>query len=144
MGSLGYSWEGELQGFREAKRPRFLEKEGLAFFLEPIKPEDVLYLFGAGHVSTFIAPLAKMVGFRVIVIDDREEFANQERFPNADEILVLPFEESFDRISISKTSYVSIITRGHIHDKAVLAAALSREPAYIGMIGSRRKRLDPS
>ncbi|MCK7504555.1 MAG: XdhC family protein [Desulfobacterales bacterium] len=59
-------------------------------FVEPVEPEAVLLLFGAGHISTFVAPLARMVGFRVCVIDDREEFANPERFPTADRLLVCP------------------------------------------------------
>ena len=99
-----------------------------------------MYLFGAGHICTFVAPLAKMVGFRVAVIDDREEFANRERFPNADEIIVCPFADAFDRIAISANAYVAIVTRGHLHDRDVLNAALQTDAGYIGMIGSRRKR----
>jgi xanthine dehydrogenase accessory factor len=111
-------------------------------FIEPIEREAVLYLFGAGHVSTFVAPLAKMVGFRVCVIDDRDEFANRERFPAVDEILVCRFVDAFQRIAITHSAYVAIITRGHIHDHDVLRAALQTQPrpAYIGMIASLRKR----
>jgi xanthine dehydrogenase accessory factor len=109
-------------------------------FIEPIEAEAVLYLFGAGHISTFVAPLAQQVGFRVCVIDDRDEFANAERFPAADEILVCPFTEAFRRIRITPSAFVAIITRGHIHDRDALQAALQTRPAYIGMIGSRRKR----
>ena len=108
-------------------------------FAEPVQPDNVLYLFGAGHISTWLAPLAKMSGFRVVVIDDREEFCNAERFPQADELLVAPFTEVFDRIIISRSSYLAILTRGHIFDHTVLRAALRYSPAYIGMIGSRRK-----
>jgi len=74
------------------------------------------------------------------VIDDREEFANPERFPSADEIIVGPFLEAFDRISISSNAYIAIVTRGHLHDRDVLKAALQTDAIYIGMIGSRRKR----
>ncbi len=109
-------------------------------FVETVEPEAVLYLFGAGHISTFLAPLARMTGFRVCVIDDRHEFANPERFPAADEILTCSFSEAFDRIRIVPTAFVAIITRGHIHDRDVLRMTLNTEPAYIGMIGSRRKR----
>ncbi len=108
-------------------------------FVEPVAPDNVLYLFGAGHISTCLAPLAKMIGFTVVVIDDREEFCNRERFPQADEVIVAPFTEIFDRIVISPTSYLAILTRGHIFDHTVLQAALRHSPAYIGMIGSRRK-----
>ncbi|MBU2578258.1 XdhC family protein, partial [Patescibacteria group bacterium] len=97
-------------------------------------------IFGAGHISTFLSPLAKRVGFSVVVIDDRGEFANTERFPDADEIMVEPLSQSFDRIAVTPSSYIAIITRGHIHDHAVLKEALKQKPAYIGMIGSKRKR----
>jgi xanthine dehydrogenase accessory factor len=113
---------------------------GVHLFVEPVRAQDVLLLFGAGHISTFVAPLAAMVGFRVVVVDDREEFANRGRFPHADEILVAPVAEAFARLSVTASSYIAIITRGHAHDHAALRAALGREAAYIGMIGSQRKR----
>lgn len=109
-------------------------------FIEPVKPDSVLYLFGAGHVSTFVAPLASMADFRVVVIDDREEFANPDRFPQADSILVCPIPSAFEKIDVNPAAYIAIITRGHQYDHEVLAAALKTQPAYIGMIGSLRKR----
>ena len=115
--------------------------EGKKFvFVEPIIPDAVLYLFGAGHVSTFVAPLAHLVGFKVCVIDDREEFANAKRFNVADEIMVCSFSEAFERLTLHASSYVTIVTRGHLYDRDVLRSALKEETAYIGMIGSRRKR----
>ncbi|UCF91579.1 MAG: XdhC family protein [Desulfobacterales bacterium] len=144
MGDIPPLEASDLQQWIQARKPLLRElhpgTEGLLLFVEPIEPDAVLYLFGAGHVSTFIAPLAKMVGFRVCVIDDRPEFANAERFPNADEFIVCPFADAFQRIAVTAASYVSIITRGHIHDREVLRAALQANPAYIGMIGSQRKR----
>jgi len=113
---------------------------GVSIFVEPVRAADVLYIFGAGHISTFLSPLAKRVGFGVVVIDDRADFANQKRFPDADEIRVMPLSQPFDRIVVTPTSYIAIITRGHIHDHAVLKEALKKKPAYIGMVGSRRKR----
>jgi len=132
----------QLDAMLESRKPQLWESEtaGRAVFLESIEPDHVLYLFGAGHICTFLAPLAKLVGFRVAVIDDREEFANPERFPNADEIIVGPFVDAFDRISISANAYIAIVTRGHLHDRDVLKAALQTDAIYIGMIGSRRKR----
>jgi xanthine dehydrogenase accessory factor len=131
-----------LAKFLEIKTPKLteIEKGKESVFVEPIRPYDILYLFGAGHVSTFVASLAAMVGFRVIVIDDRKEFANKERFNKADEIIVLPFSDVFEKIHISSSSYIAIITRGHIHDLNVLREVLKRSNGYIGMIGSRRKR----
>ena len=132
----------KLAKFLEIKAPKLteIEKGKESVFVEPIRPYDILYLFGAGHVSTFVASLAKMVGFRVIVMDDRKEFANKERFKEADEIIVLPFSEVFEKINISSSSYIAIITRGHIHDLNVLREALKRSGGYIGMIGSKQKR----
>jgi xanthine dehydrogenase accessory factor len=131
-----------LEKFLEIKAPKLteIEKGKESIFVEPLMPYDILYLFGAGHVSTFVASLAKMVGFRVVVIDDRKEFANKERFKEADEIIVLPFSDVFEKINISSSSYITIITRGHIHDLNVLREALKRSGGYIGMIGSKRKR----
>jgi xanthine dehydrogenase accessory factor len=126
------------------RRPRLTAGDESAgaprFFIEPLEPESVLYLFGAGHVSTCVAPLARMAGFKVAVIDDRAEFASAERFPSADELLVCPIEEAFRRIQVSPAAYIVIVTRGHLHDRQALQAALGTRPAYIGMIGSRRKR----
>jgi xanthine dehydrogenase accessory factor len=126
------------------RRPRLASLEEAAaapfFFIEPLAPEPVVYIFGAGHVSTALAPLARMAGFQVAVIDDREEFANNARFPAADLILVCSIEEAFARIRVRPSSFIVIVTRGHLHDRQVLKAALATEPAYIGMIGSRHKR----
>ena len=131
-----------LAKFLEIKTPKFMEieKGKESVFVEPIRPYDILYLFGAGHVSTFVALLASLVGFRVIVIDDLKVFANKERFKEAGEIIVLPFSEVFEKINISSSSYIAVITRGHIHDLNVLREALKRSGGYIGMIGSRGKR----
>jgi xanthine dehydrogenase accessory factor len=109
-------------------------------FLEPVEADAVLLLFGAGHISTFVAPLAGMVGFRVCVVDDREEFANPRRFPTADQLLVCSAAEAFQRIVVTPATHIAIVTRGHAYDRDVLRAALATRPAYLGMIGSRRKR----
>jgi xanthine dehydrogenase accessory factor len=109
-------------------------------YVEPVGDEAVLMLFGAGHISTFVAPLAARVGFSVCVIDDRDEFANPQRFPTADRLMVCPVAEAFERIAVTPATYIVIVTRGHVHDRDVLRAALNSRPAYLGMIGSRRKR----
>ncbi len=125
-----------------ASAPLLLAAEGdrPPLFIETIKSYDTIFLFGAGHISTFVAPLARMVGFKVIVFDDRREFANPERFPEADDIVVCPLTSAFDKATPTPSSYMVIITRGHIHDLGVLRQALNLNHAYIGMIGSRRKR----
>jgi xanthine dehydrogenase accessory factor len=109
-------------------------------YVEPLEPEAELLLFGAGHISRVVAPLARTVGFRVCVIDDRGEFASRERFPTADRLLVCPVAEAFEHTAVTAATHIAIVTRGHAHDRDALQAALRTRPAYLGMIGSRRKR----
>jgi xanthine dehydrogenase accessory factor len=111
------------------------------FYIEPIARRDRLMLFGAGHVSQSVARLASTVGFGITVVDDRPEFANRQRFSRADEILVpKSFEHVLKTMCIDHSSYIVIVTRGHVHDHTVLAQALETKAGYIGMIGSKRKR----
>ncbi len=107
--------------------------------IEPLVVSSVLYIFGAGHVSQYIAKIAKMVDFYVVVIDDRDDFANRERFPDADEIVVEDFDRIFNRVRFNGTEFVVIVTRGHAYDADVLSETLKRQARYVGMIGSRRK-----
>jgi xanthine dehydrogenase accessory factor len=100
-----------------------------------------LVVFGAGHVSMPTVELAAGVGFRVVVVDDRSEFANRERFAAAADILVpKDFSSAVSMLSIDNDTFVVIVTRGHSFDKEVLAGTLRTDAGYIGMIGSRRKR----
>jgi xanthine dehydrogenase accessory factor len=100
-----------------------------------------VYIFGAGHVAQPTAKLAAMVGFRVVVLDDRIEFANSRNFPDAAKVHVLTgFDHATAGLPIGSGDYIIIVTRGHLHDKEVLAESLRTPAAYIGMIGSRRKR----
>lgn len=122
------------------KKVRLLPYRGGSLYLEPIFSEPSLYIFGAGHISRHLTPLAHMVGFRVIVSDDREEFANREHFPRADEIWVEEFERVGKKIAPDEESYMVIVTRGHLHDYTVLKQIMRKGARYIGMIGSRRKR----
>jgi len=109
-------------------------------FADPINTASDLVLCGAGHVANCVAPLAKMAGFRVVVVDDREAYANKERYPSADEVKVLAFDTLFDHIHVTDKSYIAILTRGHAHDRTVLKYALATDAAYIGMVSSSRKR----
>ena len=128
--------------YLKSEEPQVLKIKGeqRTIFVETIRPPEVVYLFGAGHISKFVCRLASMVGFRVAVIDDRKDFVNRSRFPEADEIIVSPFSESIGKIRATPSSYIVIVTRGHIHDREVLREALDKRPGYIGMIGSVRKR----
>lgn len=109
--------------------------------VEPTQRVCSAYLFGAGHVALATAAMAAMVEFRVSVADDRKEYANRERFRGAAEIRVLEcFDDAFSGLSVGKDDFIVILTRGHLHDKTVLAQALRTGAGYIGMIGSRSKR----
>jgi xanthine dehydrogenase accessory factor len=108
-------------------------------FMEPLTLRPRLVLFGAGHVASHIARLAKSVHFRVTVCDDRAEYANAERFPDAEEIVIEDFSRVFDKVRIDDRSYLVIVTRGHQHDAVVLEQAVRTDARYIGMIGSKRK-----
>lgn len=112
----------------------------LEIFVEPVLSDPVVYIFGGGHVSGQIVPLARRVGFKVVVIDDRPEFADPQRFPEATSVFQYPFEGVMERFPINPSAYLVIVTRGHIHDKTVLEQALRTSARYVGMIGSRRKR----
>ena len=109
--------------------------------VEPSERVSTAYLFGAGHVAQPTAHLAAMVGFQVWVLDDRKDYVNPERFPEAHRVRVLDsFEHAFIDLAITSDCYVIIFTHGHLHDKIVLAQALATDAGYIGMIASRRKR----
>lgn len=110
----------------------------LEIFVEPILPAPTLYLFGGGHISTAVARVAAPAGFLVGIVDDREAFANKERFPMAAQ-LYTSYEEAFEKIEPNRSSYLVIVTRGHKDDMRVLAWAVNTKARYIGMIGSRRK-----
>ncbi|MDA8188745.1 MAG: XdhC family protein [Dehalococcoidales bacterium] len=108
-------------------------------FVEPFKPLPTLVIAGAGHIAVPLARMGKLLDFDVVVVDDRASFANEERFPDADRILVSDFESAFGKIKITSDSYVVLITRGHQHDVVSLKQVIDSDAAYIGMIGSRRR-----
>jgi len=112
----------------------------LEVFVEPILPQPLLYIFGGGHVSMALAHAAHKAGFAIGVVDDREQFANRERFPMAEEIYTT-YEDAFEKLKPNASSYLVIVTRGHRDDMRVLGWAVGSEARYIGMIGSKRKVL---
>ena len=112
----------------------------LEVFVEPILPQPVLYIFGGGHISMALAAAAHTAGFAIGVVDDREQFANRERFPMAGDIYT-SFEDAFARLHPNATDYLVIVTRGHRDDMRVLAWAANTQARYVGMIGSKRKVL---
>jgi xanthine dehydrogenase accessory factor len=108
-------------------------------YIEPIEPSPELYVIGAGHVGFHLARVAQEVGFRVHVVDDREKFANPERFPTAEEIVTEDIPTWLARTALPAHAYVVIVTRGHTNDLEALRALAPRELRYLGLIGSRAK-----
>jgi xanthine dehydrogenase accessory factor len=114
----------------------------LDIFVEPILATPTAYIFGGGHVSLYLAKVASVAGFDVVVLDDRPAFANKERFPDASETHAGPWEEVFPKLRVSDFSYLVLVTRGHKGDLTCLRWALSTPARYIGMIGSKRKFIE--
>jgi xanthine dehydrogenase accessory factor len=114
----------------------------LDVFVEPVLPVPHAFIFGAGHISKSLSKVANLAGFTTVVVDNREAFANRERFPEAGEVNAAEYEEVFPQLSINETSYIIIVTRGHRDDMRVLKLALATPARYIAMIGSKRKVLN--
>ncbi len=126
--------------FLKVKKEIFPEKAKERFlFLEPIFPLPQLVIAGAGHVGQAVTHLGSLLNFEVTVIDDRPEYANKEKLPDADHIIVDEIGNAIQNFPISSDTYFVIVTRGHKHDGAALRQCISSEAAYIGMIGSIRK-----
>ena len=113
----------------------------LEIFVEPILPPADLYIFGAGHVAASLYQVARIAGFDVTVIDDRETYANRERFPEAHQVIAEDFEKAMAQVTPNESSYVVIVTRGHRDDMRMLRWAVQTPARYIGMIGSKRKTI---
>jgi xanthine dehydrogenase accessory factor len=107
--------------------------------IDPLAPDPRLYIIGAGHVGWHLGRIAAEAGFRVHVVDDREKFANPERFPSAEEVVAEPIPEWLERTDIPASAYVVIVTRGHQHDLGALRTLVARDLKYLGLIGSRAK-----
>jgi xanthine dehydrogenase accessory factor len=108
-------------------------------YIEPLEATPRLYVIGAGHVGYHLGRLAHTIGFRTHVLDDREKFANAERFPDADAIVVEPIPDWLHRAEIPANAYVVVVTRGHTHDLDALRALAARDLRYLGLIGSKAK-----
>jgi len=113
----------------------------LEIFIEPVLPAALLYVFGAGHVAYNVYKIATIAGFEVTVIDDRESYANRERFPEAREVVADDFDAVTVRLNPPEGSYIVIVTRGHRDDMRILRWAVDARARYLGMIGSKRKTI---
>lgn len=119
---------------------RMYTKTGeIEVMIEPLSPPPTLVIFGSGHIAECLASMAKLLTYRVIVVDDRSEYANQHKFSQADQILCGPFEETLSKLPLHSGSYAVIVTRGHRTDAVCLSQLLTKPIPYIGMVGSKRK-----
>ncbi len=114
----------------------------LEVFLEPVLPQAVAFIFGAGHISKNLSKVASLAGFATVIVDDRASFANRERFPEAEAIHAAEYELVFPQLSVNETSYLIIVTRGHKDDLRVLRLAVQSPARYVAMIGSRKKVIE--
>jgi len=111
----------------------------LEVYVEPVFPPPVALIFGAGHISRALSQAATLAGFQTVIVDDRESFANRDRFPEAEAIHAGEYEDIFPSLTVGEHSYLVIVTRGHRDDMRVLRWAVSTTARYIAMIGSKRK-----
>ena len=128
----------ELMNFGTCKT---IENEEVQIFLEGITTDPVVLIAGGGHVGKAIAPLAIASGFKVWVADDREEFANKDRFPEAEKIVNDKFDTAFDDLPIRKNTFIIIATRGHNFDDLVLENSAKTDAKYVALLGSKRKAI---
>jgi len=114
----------------------------MEFFMEPLMANSRLYIFGGGHIALHLSQMADMLDWSYAVIEDREEYCNAQRFPNADELILKNPPEFAEAHSFSEKDFVVLITRGHEHDYEIMRHVLPEPSAYLGMIGSKVKRRD--
>ena len=138
--SVGQSAAVDPAAFPERKPGQVLIDEERSLFVEWIPRTPRVIIFGAGHVGAAIASVAAIAGFHVVVIDDRDEFANKERVPRAHEIIVSDFGEVLDRLVLDEDDYVLAATRGHGFDATIVQCTAASRARYVGMLGSRRKQ----
>jgi xanthine dehydrogenase accessory factor len=113
----------------------------LEIFVEPILPPAELYIFGAGHVATSLYQVARIAGFDITIVDDREAYASRQRFPEAQNVIAEDFDKAAAQLTPCESSYIVIVTRGHRDDMRMLRWAVHTPARYIGMIGSKRKTI---
>ncbi len=111
----------------------------MELFIEPVLSSPTLFIFGGGHIALALSKMSGLAGFKIVVIDDRPEFAMPQRFPEAEQTIVTEYTRAFSGITVRKSDYIVIVTHAHKGDEAVLEGALKTGAKYIGMISSRSK-----
>ncbi len=141
-GRIGNELKKELTGNKDIfkNKPEICNQGNKTFFYEPVAGKDRLILLGGGHITLPLCEFAAKAGFSVTVVDDRPEFANGIRFPWASKVMCEGFGRALEKLEISDTDYVAVLTRGHRYDAECLRFLLkSYNPSYLGMIGSTRR-----
>ena len=146
IGSLGNSeleleLKDELIEVLEENSPDVFQwRDGsVSVFLDPMQPHPTLLIAGAGHVGQALCHLGSWLDFNVVIVDDRADFASEERLPEAKQIIIGDIAKELQKYPIDRLTYVVIVTRGHHHDEAALHSVVESDASYIGLIGSRRK-----
>jgi len=116
-------------------------KDGTELFVEGFTTPPTLILMGGGHVGKATSTLAALLGYRIYVIDDRPEFANKERFPEVEKVVVADYSEGLNHVPINANTSIVVATRGHRYDDLALEAAVKTTAGYIGLLGSQRKSI---
>lgn len=120
----------------------FKTMDDTEIFVEGFTSPPTLVLIGGGHVNRAVSRLALLLGFRMYAVDDRVEFANKERFPEAETLVISDYSRGLENVSVNSNTYIVVATRGHRYDDLALAAAIRTPARYIGLLGSKRKTLE--
>ena len=128
-----------LQGASEIQRNGLIKIGDNQYYAERFNFDGKVYIFGGGHLAQEVVPVLSHLGFRCVVLDDREEFSKPELFTGAEEVLCVDFKDLAKAVQITENDYVAVMTRGHLHDADVERFVLKTSAHYIGVVGSRRK-----
>lgn len=146
-GSLGHpdldheAMKKALELMAHGKTEYVVADNGAEYFIEAYTTPPQLAVCGGGHIAKALAPLAKKLGFRVFITDDRPEFANKERFPEADIVIAARPEEALPQLPVNANTFIVVATRGHRFDDVALEAAARTQARYVGLVGSKRKTI---
>ncbi len=137
-GELSAGRRGRDAGTHQVEPPG---SDSVPVYAEVYLPPVTLLIVGAGHLALPLTRMGRLLGYRVIVLDDRPDFARSERFPDAESVRLVDFQAPFAQVEIDRTTHVLLVTRGHQYDYECLRRLLllDEPPEYVGMIGSRRR-----
>lgn len=128
-----------LQGAADFQGDGLVTVDTDQYYAEQFNFDGKVYIFGGGHLAQEVVPVLSHLGFRCVVLDDREEFAKPELFNGAEEVLLADFKALQNVVQLTEKDYVAVMTRGHLHDADVERFVLNTPAGYIGVVGSRRK-----